>query len=61
VPERGEVSWYRNERFNGNFRRAISLPEDIDPDSIEARYRDGVLQITAKRPETAKPRQIQVN
>ena len=61
VPERGEVTWYRNERFNGSFRRAISLPEDIDPDSIQARYRDGVLQITAKRPEAAKPRQIQIN
>lgn len=61
VPERGEVAWYRNERFDGNFRRAISLPEDVDPDSIQARYRDGVLQITAKRPEAAKPRQIQVN
>jgi HSP20 family protein len=61
VPERGEVTWYRNERFDGNFRRAISLPEDVDPDSIQARYRDGVLQITAKRPEAAKPRQIQVN
>jgi len=61
APERGDVSWYRNERFDGNFRRAISLPEDVDPDSIQARYRDGVLQITAKRPEAAKPRQIQVN
>jgi HSP20 family protein len=61
VPERGEVAWYRNERFDGNFRRAISLPEDVDPDSIQARYHDGVLQITAKRPEAAKPRQIQVN
>jgi HSP20 family protein len=61
VPERGEVAWYRNERFDGNFRRVISLPEDVDPDSIQARYRNGVLQITATRPEAAKPRQIQVN
>lgn len=61
IPARGEVAWYRNERFDGNFRRVISLPEDVDPDSIRARYRDGVLQVTAKRPEAAKPRQIQVN
>jgi len=58
---RGDEVSYRNERFDGEFRRAISLPEDVDPDSIQARYRDGVLQITAKRPEAAKPRQIQVN
>ena len=32
VPERRELAWYRNERFDGGFRRAISLPEDVDPD-----------------------------
>lgn len=58
--QNSEVS-YRSERFDGEFRRAISLPEDVDPDRIRARYRDGVLQITAERPEVPKPRQIQVN
>lgn len=61
VPARGDVSWYRNERFDGAFRRVISLPEDVDPDRIRARYRDGVLQITAERPEAAKPRHIEVH
>jgi len=60
VPRGDEVS-YRSERFEGEFRRAISLPEDVDPNRIRARYRDGVLQITAERPEAAKPRQIQVS
>lgn len=61
VPARGDVSWYRNERFDGSFRRAVSLPEDVDQDRIRARYQDGILQITAERPEAAKPRQIRVN
>jgi len=58
---RGDEVSYRRERFTGEFRRAISLPEDVDPARVRARYRDGVLQITAERPEAAKPRQIQVN
>ncbi len=59
LPEDAQV--YRNERFNGAFRRVVTLPEDIDPDQVNASYRDGVLHITVKRKEEAKPRQIQVN
>jgi HSP20 family protein len=56
-----DVTWYRKERFDGSFRRVISLPEDVEPDRIEARYRDGILYVAAKRPESARPRKIQIN
>lgn len=61
VQENEQAAYYRRERFNGEFRRVITLPEDADPDRVEARYRDGVLQITVKRKESAKPRTIQLN
>jgi len=48
------------ERFAGRFRRVVTLPDDIDPDGISANYRDGVLQITVKRRESAQPRRITV-
>jgi HSP20 family protein len=51
---------YRQERFSGEFRRAITLPEDVASDGVDARYRDGVLQISIPRREQARPRQIQV-
>ena len=51
---------YRQERFSGEFRRAITLPEDVAVDGVDARYRDGVLQISVPRREQARPRQIQV-
>ena len=54
------ASYYRQERFGGEFRRAISLPEDVDPDRVEASYRDGIVQITVRRREAAKPRQIAI-
>ena len=52
---------YARERFDGAFRRVVSLPEDSDPARVEASYRNGVLKIVVPRLEAAKPRQIQVN
>lgn len=56
-----EADYYRRERFDGEFRRVITLPEDVDPERVDAKYRDGVLHITVQRREAARPRQIQVN
>jgi HSP20 family protein len=56
-----DATYYRQERFSGPFQRVIALPEDVDPDRVEAKYNDGVLQITARRRESAKPRQITVH
>jgi HSP20 family protein len=49
-----------NERFSGRFRRVISLPDDIDPTAVSAKYRDGVLHISIKRRESAQPRRIAI-
>lgn len=49
-----------NERLSGRFRRVISLPDDADPDAVEAKYRDGVLHITVQRRASAQPRRIAV-
>jgi HSP20 family protein len=61
IPVRDEATYYRQERFSGEFRRAISLGEDVDPDTVEAKYRDGILQIQVRRRESAKPRQIEIH
>ena len=49
-----------NERFSGRFRRVVSLPDDVDPDTVSADYRNGVLHIQVKRLESAEPRRITV-
>ncbi|MCU0964541.1 MAG: Hsp20/alpha crystallin family protein [Burkholderiaceae bacterium] len=49
-----------NERFEGRFRRVLSLPDDIDPAAVNASYRDGVLHISVQRRESAQPRRIEV-
>lgn len=49
-----------NERFAGRFQRVLSLPDDIDPNSCNADYRDGVLHVSIKRRESAMPRRIEI-
>ena len=51
---------YVNERVSGSFRRAISLPDDIDPNQVNAQYRDGLLHISVARREEAQPKRITV-
>jgi HSP20 family protein len=57
----GDRTWFRKERFDGPFRRVINLPDDVAADRIRARYQDGVLRVTAERPESKKPRKIEIN
>jgi len=61
VPARTETTSFRKERFEGPFRRVINLPEDVASDRIRARYQDGILYVTAERPESAKPRKIEIS
>ena len=49
-----------NERFQGRFRRVVSLPDDVDPNGVSAEYRDGVLRVSVKRREEAQPRRISI-
>ncbi len=52
--------YYRQERFSGNFKRVISLPESIDPGKVEARYKNGILVVTINKKEEEKARKINV-
>ena len=49
-----------NERFQGRFRRVLTLPDDVDPNGVTAQYRDGILHISIKRREEAQPRRISI-
>ena len=61
VPVDEAAAYYRQERYDGELRRVITLPDDVDPSRVDAKYRDGVLQITVQRREASRPRQITVN
>jgi len=58
--EEAKGNVYGQERYAGRFRRAVSLPEDIDPNKVVASYRDGVLRVSVARREAVSPKRITV-
>ena len=55
-----EATVHIDERFEGRFRRVVTLPDDVDANAVDARYRDGVLRISIARKQSAQPRRITV-
>jgi len=51
---------YRSERFLGRFQRTLTLPSAVDPNKVQASYKDGILTVTLPKSEEAKPKQIEV-
>jgi len=59
-PQSERINVYSRERGVGGFARAIALPDDVDPGQVKASYRDGVLQVSVARRESAQPKRIAV-
>lgn len=58
--ESKDKTYYRVERCHGQFRRMIRLPAEVDAEKVKAVYKDGVLHVTLPKPESIKPKQIEV-
>lgn len=59
--EEKDKTFHRVERHYGSFRRILRLGADVDPGTIDANYKDGVLRITAPRTEATRPKRIEVH
>jgi HSP20 family protein len=57
--ERGE-GYHRVERSFGRFSRSLSLPQGIEPDRVEAKFENGVLEVQIPKPAEAKPTRVQI-
>lgn len=53
-------SRHRHERGYGQFTRSLQLPFGVEANQVEAKFSNGVLQITLPRAEAEKPRRISV-
>lgn len=56
---RGQKCW-RDERFYGNFERAVVLADSVDPEKIEAQLANGVLSMTLPKKSEAKAQRIPI-
>ena len=54
------TNWQRRERAYGTFSRAIQLPFQVDPDKVQARFNNGILEIEMERLEADRPKKIQI-
>jgi HSP20 family protein len=55
-----EGDYLVRERRDGDFRKLFTLDENIDRDRIEASYANGVMKLTLRVREAAKPRRIEI-
>jgi HSP20 family protein len=54
------ASVHRRERVSGSFDRTIAVPIRIEPDTIRAELREGVLALFIPRAESDRPRKINI-
>lgn len=56
------AGFYRSERSYGSFYRLVPLPEGVSPESVNATFHDGVLEVTMKAPAKPKvePRHVEI-
>jgi HSP20 family protein len=47
--EEKKKNYYHCERSYSSFRRVFGLPEEVNPDDVDAEYKDGVLMVTLKK------------
>ncbi|MBR9690005.1 MAG: Hsp20/alpha crystallin family protein [Candidatus Altiarchaeota archaeon] len=47
-------------RSQTSFRKYLTLPEEVDPKTIKARYKNGILEVTMKKTEKEKGTKIKV-
>jgi len=59
--EERKAGYYRVERSFGSFRRALTLPEGVDPELVTATFADGVLEVTVPKPAQHVPRKVQIS
>jgi len=58
--EREKNNYYHLERSYGSFCRSFKLPENVASEHVAATYTNGVLELTLKKTEEAKPKAIEV-
>jgi HSP20 family protein len=58
--EAQDVNYHRRERKWGSFRKALTLPEDVNADAVRAECKNGVLKLVLPKPEQVKPRKITI-
>jgi HSP20 family protein len=58
--EEKKENFHRIERTYGRFTRSFTLPPTVETENVNAEFNNGVLKITLRKKEEAKPKQIKI-
>ncbi len=58
--EEKDKNYHLRERYYGMFQRSISLPSNIEPDKIDASFKNGVLHIVVPKNDKRTPKKIEI-
>jgi HSP20 family protein len=58
--QQANVNWQRRERAYGTFSRVVQLPFRVDPDKVQARFNNGILEVELARLEADRPKKIEI-
>jgi HSP20 family protein len=58
--EEKNKKFHRVERSYGKFVRCFTMPEDADEKSVQADFKEGVLNVHLAKSEAAKPKSVEI-
>ena len=56
-----DQKYHRVERSYGRFQRSFTLPANLNPEAIKAKFTSGVLTVSIPKAEEVKPKEIQIS
>lgn len=56
-----DQKYHRVERSYGRFQRSFTLPANLDPEAIKAKFAHGVLTVSIPKVKEVEPKEIQIN
>ena len=60
--DKKDKNYFRSERSYGSFTRSFTLPAEVNPDKVEAKFEDGILNVSISKihPQPKKEKMIEI-
>lgn len=56
-----DQKYHRVERSYGRFQRSFTLPANLDPEDIKAKFTHGVLTVSIPKAKEVEPKEVQIS